>query len=138
MHHGIDENNNTAALTVDQNTSWANGAKNFYLNHTTNSQDLNLPVNRLTRYPFTATHHESADIQSSDITTGITSTDTRPASAHVSPNLDIALAQFFLITESKSCCIASESSGNAGLYFNMPNKVASPLLPPKKNSASSV
>ncbi len=31
--HGIDQNNNTAGLTVDQNTSWANGKRNFNLWH---------------------------------------------------------------------------------------------------------
>ncbi len=37
LHHGIDQNNNTAGLTVDQNTSWANGSRNFYLNHGANT-----------------------------------------------------------------------------------------------------
>lgn len=37
FHHGIDQNNNTAGLTVDQNTSWANGSKNFYLDHGVNT-----------------------------------------------------------------------------------------------------
>jgi hypothetical protein len=31
--HGIDQNNNTAGQTVDHCTAWANGAKNFNLNH---------------------------------------------------------------------------------------------------------
>ncbi len=37
LKHGIDQNNNTAGLTVDQNTSWANGGKNFYLDHGANT-----------------------------------------------------------------------------------------------------
>jgi hypothetical protein len=37
LHHGIDQNNNTAGLTVDQNTSWANGGKNLYLDHGANT-----------------------------------------------------------------------------------------------------
>jgi hypothetical protein len=35
--NGIDQNNNIAGQTVDQNTSWANGSKNFNLNHGTNT-----------------------------------------------------------------------------------------------------
>jgi hypothetical protein len=35
--NGIDQNNNTAGLTVDQNVSWANLHKNFYLDHGANS-----------------------------------------------------------------------------------------------------
>lgn len=37
LKHGVDQNNNTAGLTVDQNTSWANGSKNFYLDHGANT-----------------------------------------------------------------------------------------------------
>ena len=37
LKHGIDQNNNIAGQTVDQNTSWANGGKNFNLNHGTNT-----------------------------------------------------------------------------------------------------
>lgn len=35
--HGIDQNNNISGQTVDQNTSWNNGARNFNLNHGTNT-----------------------------------------------------------------------------------------------------
>ncbi|HSU56111.1 MAG TPA: right-handed parallel beta-helix repeat-containing protein [Candidatus Dormibacteraeota bacterium] len=35
--HGYDQNNNTAGQTVDNNISWANAKKNFYLNHLTNT-----------------------------------------------------------------------------------------------------
>src|SRR5262249_9672972 len=31
--NGFDQNNNTAGLTVDNCTGWANGSKNFNLNH---------------------------------------------------------------------------------------------------------
>ncbi|HUI06598.1 MAG TPA: right-handed parallel beta-helix repeat-containing protein [Verrucomicrobiae bacterium] len=34
---GFDQNNNAAGLTLDQNTAWANGARNFSLNHGTNT-----------------------------------------------------------------------------------------------------
>ena len=35
--NGVDQNNNMAALTVDQNTAWANGGSNFQLNHPSTS-----------------------------------------------------------------------------------------------------
>jgi hypothetical protein len=35
-HAGIDQNNNLAAQTVDHCTAWANGGRNFNLNHPTN------------------------------------------------------------------------------------------------------
>jgi hypothetical protein len=35
--HGYDQNNNISGQTVDNNLGWANGKKNFYLNHTTNT-----------------------------------------------------------------------------------------------------
>src|SRR5205823_6000541 len=35
--HGYDQNNSTAGLTVDNNTGWANGKRNFNLNHGTNT-----------------------------------------------------------------------------------------------------
>ena len=34
--NGYDQNNNNAGLTVDNNTAWNNGSKNFNLNHGTN------------------------------------------------------------------------------------------------------
>jgi hypothetical protein len=36
-HAGFDQNNNTAGLTVDNCTAWANGGRNFSLNHGTNT-----------------------------------------------------------------------------------------------------
>ena len=36
VQNGFDQNNNAAGLTVNQNTAWANGARNFALNHGTN------------------------------------------------------------------------------------------------------
>lgn len=33
---GFDQNNNTAGLTLDQNTAWANAKRNFNLNHGVN------------------------------------------------------------------------------------------------------
>ncbi len=35
-HNGFDQNNNSAALTLDNNTAWANGDSNFQLAHGTN------------------------------------------------------------------------------------------------------
>jgi hypothetical protein len=35
--HGYDQNNNNAGLMVDNNTGWANGKRNFNLNHGTNT-----------------------------------------------------------------------------------------------------
>jgi hypothetical protein len=35
--NGIDQNNNISGQTIDQNTSWANGSRNFNLNHGTNT-----------------------------------------------------------------------------------------------------
>jgi hypothetical protein len=35
-HNGFDQNNNTAGLTLDNNTAWANGDSNFQLTHGTN------------------------------------------------------------------------------------------------------
>ena len=35
--NGVDQNNNIAGQTLDQNTAWANGARNFSMNHGTNT-----------------------------------------------------------------------------------------------------
>lgn len=36
-HNGFDQNNNSAGLTLDNNTAWANGDSNFQLTHGTNT-----------------------------------------------------------------------------------------------------
>ena len=36
-HNGFDQNNNTAGLTLDHNTAWANGDSNFQLTHGSNT-----------------------------------------------------------------------------------------------------
>jgi hypothetical protein len=36
FHNGFDQNNNAAGITLDQNTAWANGDRNFAMNHITN------------------------------------------------------------------------------------------------------
>ena len=40
MAHGVDQNNNTAGQTVDNNTCWANVMKNFNLNHNTTNAPM--------------------------------------------------------------------------------------------------
>jgi hypothetical protein len=35
--NGVDQNNNISGQTIDQNTAWANGGRNFSLNHGTNT-----------------------------------------------------------------------------------------------------
>jgi hypothetical protein len=45
--HGIDQNNNTAGLTIDQNTSWANIKRNFNLNHSPNLNEAHIVRNNL-------------------------------------------------------------------------------------------
>jgi hypothetical protein len=61
-HHGFDQNNNTAGLTVDQNTAWGNGTingNNFNLNHGSVTQGMHVVRNNLsingsvTFYPTT-------------------------------------------------------------------------------------
>jgi len=37
-HNGFDQNNNSAGLTLDNNTAWANGDCNFQLTHGTNAE----------------------------------------------------------------------------------------------------
>ncbi|MEK7781436.1 MAG: immunoglobulin domain-containing protein [Verrucomicrobiota bacterium] len=38
--HGVDQNNNTAGLIIDNNTGWVNAAKNFNLNHNTTNAPI--------------------------------------------------------------------------------------------------
>jgi hypothetical protein len=37
IHNGFDQNNNAAGITLDQNTAWSNGDRNFYMDHRTNT-----------------------------------------------------------------------------------------------------
>jgi hypothetical protein len=45
--NGYDQNNNAAGLTVDQNTAWANGSKNFNLNHGAVTQGVHVVRNNV-------------------------------------------------------------------------------------------
>ena len=76
LKHGIDQNNNVAGMTIDNNTSWANGAKNFYLDHNSNNAPMsgnhvvrnNLSiggVNADTFWPGTVFTNNSWDVISS-------------------------------------------------------------------------
>jgi hypothetical protein len=61
--HGYDQNNNEAGLTVDNNTSWANLAKNFNLNHGTN------PVPHIVRNNLSFTGGQSDSFRAGTIFT---------------------------------------------------------------------
>lgn len=37
FHNGFDQNNNAAGITLDHNTAWSNGDRNFAMNHITNT-----------------------------------------------------------------------------------------------------
>ncbi|HTS18452.1 MAG TPA: right-handed parallel beta-helix repeat-containing protein [Verrucomicrobiae bacterium] len=45
--NGFDQNDNQDGLTVDQNTSWANGGENFDLNHNTETSVVHIVRNNL-------------------------------------------------------------------------------------------
>jgi hypothetical protein len=45
--NGFDQNDNSAGLTVDQNTSWANGGENFDLNHNSVTSVVHIVRNNL-------------------------------------------------------------------------------------------
>ena len=71
--NGFDQNDNSAGLTVDQNTSWANGGQNFDLDHNSETSVVHTVRNNLSIAGGSSDSFTSGSIQTNNSWQVITS-----------------------------------------------------------------